>query len=203
MGSSQVSFPEGLSSAAEAEVWGEPLTAGTRMHPTVPGNKADPVPTHLLLQTDAELLGGQRGPRWGRLGGMGQPAGVQIPKLLIVSEDTTEAQLSASRGAASGPKVLPGHTPHKRLHPFSDSSQRYLLQEAFPDALGSISGHTPRKHLQDGTLGVPSFQAHISVLHMHTQTHAPSQAPAAMGTHTKASKSNPTSVKQPSSPANP
>ena len=118
VGSSQVSFPEGLSSAAEAEVWGEPLTAGTRMHPTVPGNKADPVPAHLLLQTDAELLGGQRGPRWGRLGGRGQPAGVQVPKLLVISVDTTEAQLSASRGAASGPKVLLGHMPHKHLHPF-------------------------------------------------------------------------------------
>lgn len=83
-----------------------------------PRKQGRPRPTHLLLQTDAELLGGQRGPRWGRLGGRGQPAGVQVPKLLVISVETTEAQLSAGRGAASGPRVLPGHTPHKHLHPF-------------------------------------------------------------------------------------
>lgn len=39
---------------------------------------------HLLLQTDAELLCGQRWPRWWRLGRRGPPAMVQASELLVI-----------------------------------------------------------------------------------------------------------------------
>lgn len=67
--------------------------------PTVPQRKpAGHLPAHLLLQTDAKLLGGQRGPRRRHLGRRGRPALAQVPELLIVPEDTAEARLSPCRG---------------------------------------------------------------------------------------------------------
>lgn len=68
--------------------------------------RADHVEAHLLSQTDVKPLGGQRAPRQGRLCGRGQPARVQVPKLLVVSVDTEEAQLSPCRREASGHKGL-------------------------------------------------------------------------------------------------
>ena len=71
--------------------------------PTVPPRKrTGRGPAHLLLQTDAKLLGGQRGPRRRRLGGSGDLAPVQVPELLVVSADTAEARRSARGGGASG-----------------------------------------------------------------------------------------------------
>lgn len=71
--------------------------------PTAPQRKrAGGVPPHLLLKTDAKLLGGQRGPRRRRLGGRGDPALVRVPELLVMPADTAEARLSPCGGRASG-----------------------------------------------------------------------------------------------------
>lgn len=90
-------FPSGVSGTAGYKGVGT-ASLGHEC-PTVPQRKsAGHPPAHLLLQTDAKLLGGQRGPRRRHLGRRGRPALVQVPELLIIPEDTAETRLSPCWG---------------------------------------------------------------------------------------------------------
>lgn len=121
--------------------------------PRSPGTRAECTPAHLLLQADAKLLGGQRGPRRWRLGRRGQPARMQVPKLLVMPVDTMEAQMSPRRGVALDPKRLPPGT-----------ARVQVLQRSAGPPRASFRAPGPHRSL-----------------HMHAQTHPASRSPVAVG----------------------
>lgn len=108
--------------------------------PAVPQRRqAGHGPAHLLLQTDAKLLGGQGGPRRRCLGGRGGPALVQAPKLLIVPADTAGARLSPCRGGASG---------HRGRMPRTAASSGPMCHSAISHVCmcTHAHAHSPRYH---------------------------------------------------------
>lgn len=119
--------------------------SGLRSAPQLPGLQgigAGTSPAHLLLQTDAKLLRGQRGPRGRRLGGRRRPALVQALELLIVPADTTEAGLSPGRGS---------------WHPW-----RRWVERATPQ--------TPAGHLGVPSLGAHTPCCQLTDVHIHAVT---------------------------------
>lgn len=98
MTSSRFSFPAGLSPATGDDGLGKISPHTEAVHSPTEETRAGQA--HLLLQTDAKLLGGQRGPRRRRLGRRERPTLGQVPQLLVVPVDTAKARFSPGRGEA-------------------------------------------------------------------------------------------------------